>query len=450
MKKFRKRNQGQDILTEEEIELIAQCMAVDGGEGLVPCDEVSSGYTYIGQFLSHELTPITASNRASRQVSGYLDLESIYGYDQSYELEHLNDHHLLFDSKGYFKFGHHAKLDFQRNKDGIAIIPEKRNDDNAIVAQMHMFWQRLHNCLLKNGLARNASEAKKYIVLTFQIMIVEDFLPRIMDDLVYKEIVKNNNDYLEGVDAPWFDLFRFSAFRFGHSMIANYYTLRPESRKAKSHHKLKDLFLGSRKNRRLYDDDYIDWQVFFLEKGEPGFEGVYPLDTRINSIMTGIPGDDGKNISIHIAKRNIHSEMQANLASGIETAMLVQSALPSNIREHFNVIAHDDLKVTTFEWLKIPVHRLTNWLYILAEAELHSKPHKLGFVGSSINIHVILRAIKGAQTSIYESNQYSFTQVTEQLRDWGMVLRDHAKANRSKGCGLVTMASLVQYLNENE
>ncbi len=36
---------------------------------------------------------------------------------------------------------------------GVAQIPEPRNDDNVIIAQLHRFWQRFHNFVLQKELA---------------------------------------------------------------------------------------------------------------------------------------------------------------------------------------------------------------------------------------------------------------------------------------------------------
>ncbi|MCJ8269219.1 MAG: hypothetical protein MJK04_07420 [Psychrosphaera sp.] len=403
--------------------------------------ELASGYTYVGQFLAHELAPMTSIERASRTVSGLMDLDCLY------DIKHSG---LLFDNKGRFKFSDKAKLDFQRTADGVAIIPERRNDDNVNVGQLHLFFQRLHNHFINQGLAKNAQEAKRLVVLTFQLMVVEDYLRRIMDDSVYQHMIVNNDNYLANVKAPWFDIFRFATFRFGHSMIRNSYTLRLVEDDEDAQRKLSELFLSCRCPRQMTDDDYIDWRAFFCVEDESRFEGVMPIDTRISTIMTDIPGDDGHSIAINIAVRNIKSELAAGLPSGLALAKTVRNALPGTIKKSFCLLNENHMTEATFNKQGLQVKDLTIWLYMLLESQIINMPHKLGIVASSIDTHVLKQSIENAQLSIYNQGKYDFDRVVEELGNWGQTLKSFAIHNKTKGCGAVTMADLVNHLHDEE
>ncbi len=402
---------------------------------------LASGYTYVGQFLAHELAPMTNIERASRNVSGLMDLDCLY------DIKH---HGLLYDRQGRFKFSDKAKLDFQRTNDGVAIIPERRNDDNVNIAQLHLFFQRLHNHFINQGLAKNAQQAKRLVVLTFQLMVVEDYMRRIMDDCVYQHMIVNNNNYLACVKTPWFDIFRFATFRFGHSMIRNSYTLRLVEDDEDAQRKLSELFLSCRSPRQMTDDDCIDWRAFFCVEDESRFEGIMPIDTRISKIMTDIPGDDGHSIAINIAVRNIKSELAAGLPSGLELAKTVRSALPPEIKKFFRLLDDEHMKQATFNKQGLQVDDLTIWLYMLLESQVLNVPHKLGIVASSINTHVLKQSIEKAHLSVYNQGEYDFDRVVEELGDWGQTLKSFAAHNKTKGCGGVTMADLVNYLHDNE
>lgn len=415
------------------------------------CKELDSGYTYIGQLISHEITPITDPYRATRKVTGTMDLQSIYGSRENYRLQHISKDDLLFTSDGCFKFSSEAKLDFQRNAKGVAVIPEGRNDDHVIIAQMHMFWQRLHNLFIRQGFATDAMEAKKLVVLTFQMMVTEDYLRQVHDKSVYRHMIGKNRDFLTENGSLWQDVFRFATFRFGHSTIRDSYTLRMAEDDPMSSKDLDQLFMHGRKPRRLEEDDYIDWRAFFCQEDQDLFEGLMPVDTRISGFMAQMPTRHG--IGAHIASRNMASELAANLPCGIEIAKTIEQVLPSSIKKHFKLLTTEHIEEAAFSHLDLEIDDLTIWLYMLLEAQIEKDPHKLGVMGSSVNIHVIKAAIKQADFSIYQHGFYDFDQVVSKLGHWGEVLKSFSKTNeKNEKCknGKIRMKDLVKYLTDKE
>ncbi len=415
-------------------------------------NKLDSGYTYLGQFISHEITPITDVYRASRKVTGTMDLESLYGNRENYQLQHIGADDLLFDAQGCFKFSASGKLDFQRNARGVAVIPEQRNDDHVIIAQLHMFWQRLHNLLIKKHFAADALAAKKLVVLTFQLMVVEDYLAQVNDTAVYQQMIGKANDFVADDAAPWRDVFRFATFRFGHSTIRNSYSLRLVQDDPRPSRDLNQLFMSGREPREIELDDYIDWRAFFCLQGKDQFEGVMPVDTCISGFMTDIPvahAKGGGGIGIHIAKRNIESELAADLPSGIEIANIIEQQLPASIKPDFALLTTDSIGDAAFNHLGLEIEDLTIWLYILLEAQLTEEPHKLGVVASCVNIHVIKQAIEQASFSIYQQGHYDFDKVADKLGDWGGVLKSFASQHK-KGGSKLQMRDLVNYLTDNE
>lgn len=410
--------------------------------------QLDSGYTYIGQFISHEITPITDVLRSSRKVIGTMALQSLYGTRQNFEYQHILPHDLLFDELGRFKFSAAKHWDFQRSKNGKAIIPEQRNDDHIIIAQMHIFWQRLHNCFINRKFAQDALEAQKLVVLTFQMIVIEDYLKQLLDADIYQTVIAQDKDFINANESNWRDVFRFATFKFGHSTIRNSYSLRLTKDDPMPSRDLESLFMGHREQRQITKDDQIDWRAFFCLKGSDYFEGAMPVDTRISGFMSDVPKHNG--IAVHIASRNIKSELAANLPSGIEVAHQLLAQIPDSIKTNFNILTTESISDASFNHLGLDIKDLTIWLYTLLEAQLAPTDDKLGFVASTVNGHVIKQSIKDANFSVYQNDKYEFEFITNKLGAWGEQLKAFAFENSKTGEHKLTMKNLVNYLTENE
>src|SRR5262245_46890231 len=118
---------------------------------------VPSGYVYFGQFLAHDITRLRdADDRPVSQAaplaelaqlrSPALDLDSVYGSGY--------DDHAVPLNQGKFIIGAAVDLDNQRvpetdlPRDPLTLaplVPDDRNDDNLLVAQLHVQFLKLHN-----------------------------------------------------------------------------------------------------------------------------------------------------------------------------------------------------------------------------------------------------------------------------------------------------------------
>ena len=87
--------------------------------------------------------------------------------------------------------GHNAKGgndDLPRNIPGRALIGDARNDENVIVAQIHLLFIQFHNAVL-DGLGAapehwedRFEKARKIVRWHYQWLVVHDFLPKILGD----------------------------------------------------------------------------------------------------------------------------------------------------------------------------------------------------------------------------------------------------------------------------
>ena len=279
-----------------------------------------AGYTYLGQFVDHDLTFDTESDLAdlnsfqlaSNARTPRFDLDSIYGAgpaDQPYLYGHGADGSL----DGTVLLGDpldNGVLDVQRNSKGRAIIGDPRNDENALVVQLQSAFIRFHNALVARANAADGvpertgedafSWARQETRHHYQRILLDDFLPRIIDiDAVtvkplFAALAAHSKPRLKlfPLDAgPFMPLeFAMAAYRLGHSMI------RPGYRLAESAAKelLFSIFAGEngglRGFQRLDRRRGIDWTLFFHES-LPAGRALDEAGRRANNDRNGASND---------------------------------------------------------------------------------------------------------------------------------------------------------------
>src|SRR5207248_5281268 len=124
---------------------------------------IPAGYTYLGQFIDHDITFDPASllqqqndpNALEDFRTPRLDLDSLYGRGP-------DDQPYLYDkTMGRWKFrlgpkdvgvAGQIRPDGLRTDDDTALIGDKRNDENKIVRQLQALFLRFHNKIF-DGLA---------------------------------------------------------------------------------------------------------------------------------------------------------------------------------------------------------------------------------------------------------------------------------------------------------
>ena len=278
-----------------------------------------AGYTYLGQFVDHDLTFDTESDLAdlnsfqlaSNERTPRFDLDNVYGAgpsDQPYLYGHRPDGSL----DGTILLGNqldNGVLDVQRNAEGRAIIGDPRNDENALVVQLQSVFIRFHNALVGRAIAgdgvakRTGSDAFSWAQQEtrhhYQRILLGDFLPRIVDTnaMTVKPLfaalatnVKPRLKIFPLDGGPFMPLeFAMAAYRLGHSMI------RPGYRLAESPAKelLFSIFQGEtgglRGFQRLDRKRGIDWSLFFHATLPAG----QPLDAAGRAANNARNGPDG-------------------------------------------------------------------------------------------------------------------------------------------------------------
>ncbi len=402
-----------------QIDAIAKTMTGFSAPG-----EIDAGYTYFGQFVSHEIVPATHPPAGTTRVATpVLDLDSLYGTPAEMPT-HLND-------AGQFPIGENFTdgPDDLPRVGGVAQIPEPRNDDNVIIAQLHLFLRRFHNFTLQQGLATDALQARSLVTKVFQLLTVEDFLRQVLAPVVFDSYFRFDRRWLDFDPAKIPREFSHAAFRFGHSMVrASYdgFPLTPDAPLA--------TLMKPRTN--LDSALVLDWTKFF---GWPKAERDPLVDAQeggridpfITAAMGRIPGNSGAPFVDIVA---INLQVAADIQMPLGTQYVRQILERANGPAIQQALALGT--VPTMQYFPGPalvdaavaVDDLPLWPYILLEAMHASLGRHLGVLGSMICAEVIRNAIVAAPDSIYQQGWRSIDEVLASLGPLG----ERLQAERGK------------------
>jgi heme peroxidase len=418
---------------------IAEAMAVGGGGA----SQIPAGFTYLGQFVDHDLTFDKTKVMFGQHISPTdllqgrspsLDLDSVYGAGP-------NDPK---SAKFYEADGLHLKMGKTVASDGIpakegfdlprgagttvagkrrAIIPDPRNDENLAVAQTHLAFIRFHNRVIDTlpssvPTAQRFITAREIVTKHYQWMVRHDFLHRVCSKSVVNDVFTNGRKVFEvgatPTDVPTMPIeFSVASYRLGHSMVRSAYnwnkifddeqgtldllfTFSGLSGDLGGEERLLSIWIAD--FRRLYD---------FTEAGRDDlavpaekFNRAMRIDTRLALALKTLPGfpPDQDNLAF----RNLTRAGMVSLATGQQMSSFLKSKgvtltklTATQIREGNNGVTLDGLTQSQRAAL---LKNTPLWFYILREAELSQG--RLNGVGARIVAETFHRAMEGSQFSI--------------------------------------------------
>jgi len=377
-----------------------------------------AGYTYLGQFIDHDLTldltplDLARGSDLSRMVNlrnPRLDLEHVYGggpqaWPFLYECATLRTapRFLIgqtvarsFNGSPYPS----SRNDLPRNSDGIALVADSRADENLILAQLHVAFLKLHNAIIDRPELLDASPyygnagstfeaARRMLTWHYQWVVRYDGLRQVLDPEVFNRLPEL--EAKKGAQNAHFQIpveFSLGAFRFGHSMVREQYFYNEAHPKASLEELLEQTGGGGAAFAGLPADWVIDWRRFFFVGGGSGMaRHSSAIDTRLVKGMHNLPGSPG--MSPHISVRTMQRGDRVGLPSGQAVAMFL-GVKPLTIEDMLRGDHAAILRRYGYE-KQTPL-----WYYILMEAELFGKEkrEKLGPVGSRIVARVIMDAL---------------------------------------------------------
>ena len=381
--------------TNQQLAALAQGMSEEGAPAIPNPKGTTGGVTFFGQFIDHDLTLDTEPQPTDTvNVEGLLnarsfpfDLDSVYGGGPKQSPQLYNG--------DKFKIGtatDGVSPDLPRNPDGkdgteddgTAILVEHRNDENLIIAQIHLAFLRLHNKLVDRGMSFD--QARQTVVGAYRYVVLNDYLPQIVGpDAVNTALGQDRNAgfFKPGSqDHPMTPVeFSVAAFRFGHSQVRNAYNINDTSGGVPVF-SLNSTVLDLRGGRRLpaIEDEptgrkslVIDFDNFFSELPRDNGDGPAligrAIDTKISQSLFQLPipgaeakGENGQQLQNVLAFRNLVRGKFYDLPSG---EAIAQAMGVSVVGEPVP-----------------PGEGTPLWYYVLREAEV--TPTKDGLLGAEL------------------------------------------------------------------
>lgn len=430
--------------------------------------DVPAGFTYLGQFVDHDITfdPTVIPEKVvdPQQVHNFrsprLDLDCLYGMGpavQPYLYEKDDRARLLLGRTAPSADQDGVAIppsanDLPRNSEGFALIGDPRNDENLVVAQLHVAFLKFHNAVLAGlaasplGAAERFVEARRLVTWHYQWIVVHEFLKAVLEPQVVDEVLRDGARHLrwrEVAAEPFIPVeFSVAAYRFGHSMVRDFYDHNrvfgpgPARRLAPGSLALLFFFTGPTRTKDgltsapVPSNWAIDWRRFFRVRQAPASATLNlsrQIDSRLASELHRLHENHRVgDAPTSLAERNLLRGARVRLPSGqtLAAAMGVTALAPNEIRESTG----DDGAIAARHGLH---EQSPLWYYVLKEAQIRHGGRRLGPLGSRIVSEVFVALLQG--------DPHSFL---AQAPGWTPTLRAATP-------GTFTMADLLELADAN-
>jgi len=301
---------------------------------------IPAGYTYLGQFIDHDITFDPASSLQQQNDPNALvdfrtprlDLDSVYGRGPD-DLPYMYDGNKFRLGRPLFANDQPTNArDLPRYIDPEnataprrALIGDKRNDENVIVSQLHGAMLRFHNKLVDADPAASFRDIQQRVRWHYQWIVLNDFLVKICGEQVVKDILPHlGKDRPIWENPPRFAIYKYrqdafmpvefsvAAYRFGHSMVRPIYRLNTQLNGGADPAKATPdevrrglagrffIFAGVQHRGLNGFDEFpkqwgIDWSLFFdiggsiKHGGKARMQPAYKIDTSLVNPVGFLP-----------------------------------------------------------------------------------------------------------------------------------------------------------------
>jgi nucleoid-associated protein YgaU len=427
---------------------------------------IPAAYTYFGQFVDHDITMETMSGPATEGAGGILapdvtpiplddianvlrnkrsavlDLDSLYAPPAP--RDPANPAKLLLGNVSELgnqeppsarPAGKGVDNDLPREPrtsdpahDRAALIGDPRNDENTVISQLHVAFLKAHNRLVDEG--HDFDAARRILRRHYQSIVVHDFLMRIADPAVVRNVLDHGNAWYDPFAEP-FHLpleFTVAAFRFGHTMV------RPNYDFNINFHATEDGSASPASLDQLFTFSALSGQLGFAggpnDPSELG-EGTLPenwiiewerlagddltprgrarrLDTRLASVEFGARaglfnlrtpnGTPEKGLAAMLSARNLLRGYRLRMPTGQTVAnhLGVPVLDADHMRAAVGTRQAAELAAAGF------LEHTPLWFYVLAEAASRGGD-RLGPVGSTILAEVLIGLVRRSPDSILQA-----------------------------------------------
>ncbi len=405
-----------------------------------PADEnatIPAAYTYFGQFVDHDITlDTTGFGQSQKDVSATvdfrtpaLDLDCVYGGGPADQPSlYMNDskgaRHLLRMGAAVEGAGagmiRHDLLRLPKVSDEdqaqLALIGDKRNDENKIVAQFQATMISLHNKIYKDDAFHHGitetndrfNHTVKLVRWHYQWVVLHDFL---LDHLLMPEAMKGygsiyhphltlyDSVMANGRNYPFMPVeFSGAVYRLGHSMVRPSYSLSRDSLTMGSNPRISTFGDPGTDLRGFGEPITKDWSIdwgFFIDGVTPSNadpkwvlpQPSYRIDTRVGDPLAHLPEfkdllkDEKTKIQANLAYRNLSRAVGLGLPTGEEMAEALNIE-PMTTAEIWSAGSHlykdaDEKSEILSRRKAMKTHKFAEhfagrtplWFYVLREAE---------------------------------------------------------------------------------
>ncbi len=390
--------------------------------------DIPAAYTYFGQFVFHDIThwkPPAGDGPSAGLRSAALDLDSVLGFAPSDEPDLTAPLPLGLTTRDLS--GCSFAADLPRSPCGAPLVADARNDDNLALAQVHVAMTAFANAVRAEVGPRGgaAALAARHV----QAVVLSDYLPRILDPDVYRDVMENGRaivwpDCTEA-GTPFLVPLEFIAAcgRFGHAMVKYRYDWNAHHPGAGAPAFWESTYSSTAYPLRMLDWSWVtDWaRLLPPEDREP--DGRWPLraaalSSRLADPLRRMPeaalppgGPGQPPLSANLATRSLERAQSLRLASGQAAVRRVNEQLAALGRPSLPLLSRDDILADESEAAGALLlaegpggARLCDetpmWLYVLKEAEAQQGGRRLGAFGSRIVGETLHAAIAAASPSI--------------------------------------------------
>jgi hypothetical protein len=365
-----------------------------------------AGFTFVGQFIDHDITfddtPLELQladpdARVNFRTPRY-DLDSLYGGGPAVTPEFYDP---ADPDKLRLVVNEHGVEDVPRDGAGRAVIPDRRNDENLLVLQLHKAVAQFHNSLV--DLVRDQGMRSEWVFAAarrlarwhYQWAVIHDFLPRFVGSglvgptgTVYREQAGKP----PAINLAWYRPankdgrpfmpveFAVAAYRFGHSIIRPFYVINGATLAAGG----VPVFgatpgFNLNGGRPIPSDLVVEWKNILPI--DPSFPARKPrrIDTNLSLPLSSLPASvvPPPDPTIHLATRNHLRGKRVGLSSGQQVAKAMRQTPLTNAK-----LGLGDARLGG----EAPL-----WFYVLKEAELAPNDGELlGAVGGRIVAEVLV------------------------------------------------------------
>jgi hypothetical protein len=345
---------------------------------------VAAVWPFFGQFVTHDITadrsPL-AHHAAVAQLRNAraprTNLEGLYGagpVGAPYLYRKDDPAKLLLSVEG---------SDVPRNREGIALIGDPRNDVQLFTSQMLVAFINLHNRLVdrlrEDGTPEQDvfDEARRAATWHYQHVIVREFLPGLIGAELTAELLERGPQLYRIDEDPYIPFeFADAAYRYGHSQIRDRYQIN-------EHFGPYPVFPDLMGFGPVPPEHTVDWTLQIDVEGHPPAQRAKRIDTRLPAPLIALPtqvsGSAPGTDYASLANRDLQRGQAVGLASG--EAVAHRLGVPALTTEQVGLAEHGWTAETPL------------WFYILKEADVLHDGDQLGPVGGRIVGEVLIGII---------------------------------------------------------